>query len=982
MEVTDANVQLVAEKLQQTLSPDPVVRKSAEQYLKTCEDSPNYGILLMTLVSNEAIPMVIRTSGSVYFKNYVKEHWNAEDHVVCKITDVERTAIRSHIVNLMLRSPEQVQRQLSDAISVIGRCDFPERWPNLLNELVSYITNNTGDFRVINGVLQTAHSLFKRYRHEFKSQRLWTEIRQVIDTFAKPFTELFVKTVDLAKSHAGNAEALKVIFGSLALCAKIFYSLNVQDLPDVIEDNLSLWMTNFSDLLSVNNALLNTDTDEEAGLLEQLKAQICEVVSLYASQYSEEFEPYLANFVEKVWGLLKSTGPQVKYDLLVSISMKFLTTVASRPPNKKLFEVPGILDTICSNIIIPNMVFRDSDEEQFEENPEEFIRQDMEGSDVDTRRRAACDLVKALRRDFEPQITSVFDSYIQQMLQEYANNPTGKWRNKDAAVYLVTSMAVKGSTVKSGTTSTSDLVNVVDFYVKFIKPELERPNLEQLPVLKASALKYLVTFRNQFSCDTLLASLPLIIAHLRAKSMVIHTYAANALEKIFTMKDAYGKSIIPPEMLTSLAGPIFEGLFLVLTIPGSEQNDYVMKAILKTIVLLQGDFIPYLQQVLNQIMVKLNEVCKNPSKPHFNHYLFETIALSVKITCDRDASALTSFESMLFPIAQLIFVEAILEFTPYAFQLLSQLLEYYTKGNVPPSYSQLFELFLAPDLWDKPANIQPMVRFLVAFIQRAPDKIVEMNKMEPLLGVFQKLIASKSNDHHGFAILQALVLHADAGILTKYIGQIFLLLFQRLTSSKTVKYVKNLLVFLSLFAFKFSPRSLVEVIESLQPGMFKMVVDRLFVPELPRVTGTLERKICAVGVTKILCENDEMINSIVEKNEYQLIWQPLFSALMSLFQLPSDEVIPNEDEKSIEVLESTLDSGYQASFAQLAFCGKREDDPFEGQIPDAGVYCAQCLHGLSTRHPGKFVKVVSQTLTPPQLEVLQRYLAALGVTLV
>ena len=41
---------------------------------------------------------------------------------------------------------------------------------------------------------------------------------------------------------------------------------------------------------------------------------------------------------------------------------------------------------------------RESDVELFEDNAEEYIRRDLEGSDVDTRRRAACDLVKGLSR--------------------------------------------------------------------------------------------------------------------------------------------------------------------------------------------------------------------------------------------------------------------------------------------------------------------------------------------------------------------------------------------------------------------------------------------------------------------------------------------------------------------------------------------------------------------------------------------------------
>jgi len=58
----------------------------------------------------------------------------------------------------------------------------------ILNESCVFLE----DFHVINGVLRTAHSLFKRYRFEFKSNELWTEIKLVLDHFARPLTELFV----------------------------------------------------------------------------------------------------------------------------------------------------------------------------------------------------------------------------------------------------------------------------------------------------------------------------------------------------------------------------------------------------------------------------------------------------------------------------------------------------------------------------------------------------------------------------------------------------------------------------------------------------------------------------------------------------------------------------------------------------------------------------------------------------------------------
>ena len=74
-----------------------------------------------------------------------------------------------------------------------------------------------GDFHKINGVLRTAHSLTKRYRHEFKSQELWSEIKLVLGLFAEPFSELFVSTMSLLTQHAENKQALQV-GGFVTLC--------------------------------------------------------------------------------------------------------------------------------------------------------------------------------------------------------------------------------------------------------------------------------------------------------------------------------------------------------------------------------------------------------------------------------------------------------------------------------------------------------------------------------------------------------------------------------------------------------------------------------------------------------------------------------------------------------------------------------------------------------------------------------------------
>lgn len=67
-------------------------------------------------------------------------------------------------------------------------------------------------------------------------------------------------------------------------------------------------------------------------------------------------------------------------------------------------------------------LFLASDEELFEDNPEEYTRKDIEGSDVDTRRRAACDLVNTLSQHFEQRIMDIFGQYLEVIICKHFSN--------------------------------------------------------------------------------------------------------------------------------------------------------------------------------------------------------------------------------------------------------------------------------------------------------------------------------------------------------------------------------------------------------------------------------------------------------------------------------------------------------------------------------------------------------------------------------
>ncbi|XP_069676561.1 exportin-2 [Periplaneta americana] len=969
MELTDDNLRTLSNYLQHTLSPDVNVRRPAEKFLESVEINQNYPILLLHLVDKQDVLLTIRVAGAVAFKNYIKRNWKVDDDAVDRIHAQDREAVKQLIVNLMLHSPEAIQKQLSDAVSVIGRYDFPNKWPDLISQMVEKFAS--GDFHIINGVLHTAHSLFKRYRFEFKSQELWTEIKFVLDKFAQPLTELFKATMNLTTVHANNTDALKVIYNSLVIICKVFYSLNFQDLPEFFEDNMKIWMENFHTLLTADVKCLQTADDEEPGLLEQLKSQVCDNVALYAQKYDEEFQPYLPQFVTSVWNLLVTTGIQPKYDSLVSNALQFLATVADRAHYRYLFEDVNVLSSICEKVIIPNMDFRASDEELFEDNPEEYICRDIEGSDVDTRRRAACDLVKVLSRYFEERMTQVFSSYVQVMLQSYKENPMQNWRGKDTVLYLVTSLASKGQTQRHGITQTSQLVDLNSFATEHILPELQKDDVNTLPVLKADSIKYIMIFRSVLPREMVVGSIPQLVRHLSATSQVVHTYAACAIEKILVMKASDGTAVVKSEELVPIAPDLLNNLFRTMTMHGSQENEYVMKAVMRSFSALQARVIPFLSELLPKLTEKLAIVSRNPSRPHFNHYLFETLSISIKIVCTADANAVSSFEEALFPIFQGILQQDVQEFVPYVFQILSLLLEQHNSGTIPEPYMVLFPCLLAPVLWERPGNIHPLVRLLQAFIHTGAAQISASEKVSGLLGVFQKLIASKVNDHEGFYLLQSLIEHFPDNNLSPYMRQVFVLLFHRLSSSRTTKFVRGLIVFFTLYAIKYGASNLIAMLDSIQPEMFGKVLEKVIIPDVQKISGNVERKIAAVGITKLLCDTKEMMDG-----SYANLWAPLLQALIGLFELPEDEsTLP--DDHFIEVEDTP---GYQAAYSQLAFANKLDHDPLQG-LGDPRLHLAQSLQQLSAAYPGRLNTLLSTGLTDTDRAHLKNYLMGANVQL-
>ncbi|XP_057454837.1 exportin-2 [Lotus japonicus] len=963
MEWNPQTLQFLSECFLHTLSPAPEPRRRAESSLADAAAQPNFALAVIRLVTEPSIDEQIRQAAAVTFKNHLRLRWSTDD---APILEPEKEQIKTLIVPLMLSATPKIQAQLSEALAIISNHDFPKSWPQLLPELISSLqtASQASDYASINGILRTANSIFKKFRFQYKTNDLLLDLKTCLDNFARPLLEIFLKTASLIDAAAANpataAANLRPLFESQRLCCRIFYSLNFQELPEFFEDHMGEWMNQFRKYLTTSYPALEGSGPDGVALVDDLRAAVCENINLYMEKNEEEFQGFLNDFALAVWTLLGNVSQSSSRDRLAITAIRFLTTV-STSVHHALFAGDGVIPQICQGIVIPNVRLREDDEELFEMNYIEFIRRDMEGSDLDTRRRIACELLKGIATHYGDAVRSIVSAQIQSLLSSFNANPVANWKDKDCAIYLVVSLATK----KAGTSYVStELVDVPSFFEAVIVPELviapeQQRDVNKHPMLKAGALKFFTMFRTQISKHVALKFFPNLVNFLAAESNVVHSYAASCIEKLLLVKDEGGRARYTSADINPFFEMLMINLFGTFKLPESEENQYVMKCIMR--VLGVADItVDVARFCIEGLASLLSEVCKNPKNPIFNHYLFESVAILVRRACERDSSLVSVFETSLFPRLQIILSNDVTEFFPYTFQLLAQLVEL-NRPPIPPLYMQIFEILLSPESWKRASNVPALVRLLQAFLQKAPNQICQGDRLTKVLGIFDTLIQASSTSEQGFYVLNTVIESLEYDAIKPYISHIWAALFRELQRRRTsVKLIKSLLIFMSLFLIKHGTSNVVDTMNSVQPGIFTMILNQFWIPNLKLITGAIELKLTAVASTRLICESPVLLDPAASAS-----WGKMVDSIVTLLSRPEEDRV----EEELDMPDIAENVGYTATFVRLYNAGKKEEDPLK-DIADPRQFFVASLSQLSTVSPGRYPKVISENVDPANQSAL------------
>lgn len=406
--------------------------------------------------------------------------------------------------------------------------------------------------------------------------------------------------------------------------------MSCHDLPSIFEDNLGSIAELLLKYLQYKNPLLDTDDEAEVSILDTVKADICEILVLYTFKYDKEFSDLCQPFITSAWELLSTIGPESKYDTLVAKALHFLTIIAGTSQHSGSFNDEGVLTQIVEKVILPNVSLREVDIELFEDEPIEFIRRDLEGSDNDSRRRSATEFLRQLQEKFETTVTNTVSKYI----NHYLTQGKTDWKAKDTAVYLFLSIAAKGAvTAAKGVTQINPLVNIFEFFEQHVASDLTTADGSE-PIPKVDAIKFLYTFRSQLSAEQWKQALSPLIQNLNSSNYVVYTYAAIAVERVLFLSDESGKPLFTRQDVEPFAKDLLDHLFKLIEKDADpaklQENEFLMRCVMRILIVIKDGAAPMLDNALTHLVAITNIMKQNPSNPRFYYYHFESIGALVR----------------------------------------------------------------------------------------------------------------------------------------------------------------------------------------------------------------------------------------------------------------------------------------------------------------------------------------------------------------
>ena len=315
---------------------------------------------------------------------------------------------------------------------------YNNAWPELMTLFAQILVNKNPTISLT--IYHLISKIIKRYRLEFKSHELFEEIKNTIREIAPVLTDDAALALNFLFSEQKNDIAFASLYmNMLKHILHIFYALNYQDFPEFFEDHLKTWMGILKGTLEtqeINNLDINC-----LRLFLGVKSTVMKCLNLYCNNYYEDILAYHNDFFAPVWNLTLIVKHEDLYSKLIRELLDYYKILFQYTRQHGFDE--KTIQHLVNNLIIPEMRMTNKEVDDFQDNPINFLKIELEEADMDSNKYHAIALLKNLLTHFPNLTEDHLKPMINNYLQSYYADQQKTVMNKIIAINLIFATYIK-----------------------------------------------------------------------------------------------------------------------------------------------------------------------------------------------------------------------------------------------------------------------------------------------------------------------------------------------------------------------------------------------------------------------------------------------------------------------------------------------------------------------------------------------------------
>jgi len=277
---------------------------AAEAKLMELEAQPGYGLVLVALMANSQVAPEYRQFAAIRLRRFIADGWFDQPKPKKKqrtrfVAISDRDPIRNGLLQLFGDRDFRIRREAADMVAIIGKRDYPEKWPGLLEQLVQAVNGDNAP--LVDTALRSLAGMSSGMDLEKLTQIVPALFPALLRVVASP----------QAFSVRSRAKAIRIF----EVCAASIQSVcGTEDIHGVLKQlllpTLADWMKAFCIVL--DGAELSSPRYHDYGLPMAVLKALMHLIS----QLPGFVAPHIDGVVVRLWQTLSALYPKFDASLI------------------------------------------------------------------------------------------------------------------------------------------------------------------------------------------------------------------------------------------------------------------------------------------------------------------------------------------------------------------------------------------------------------------------------------------------------------------------------------------------------------------------------------------------------------------------------------------------------------------------------------------------------------------------------------------